>query len=210
MTSTNNIPENMTDTALVAAAQHGDDESFSELFNRHRLNCVKVATSILKNPDDAEEEVQNAFWKAYRNIERFQGESMFSTWVSRIVINQCLMRLRSAKRKRAISIDDVQLGEERGTLELRDERDTPETELGRDEIVRMVQQEIRRIPPLLREVLVMKDIEQRPTAEVAEQLSLTVAAVKSRLLRARRMLRTRIDRHQGARGAATLLADARV
>jgi RNA polymerase sigma-70 factor (ECF subfamily) len=196
----------MDDSDLVLAAQNGNDEAFSELFLRHRLNLVKAATSILKNPDDAEEEVQNSFWKAYKNIDRFQGDSQFSTWANRIVINQCLMRLRSQRRRPTFSIDDVRVGEDRGTLELPDTRATPESELGRDQVVRMVRDEIQRIPPVLRDVLVMKDIEQRPTAEVAEQMSLTVAAVKSRLLRARRMLRQRIERHEGEHGAATLLA----
>jgi RNA polymerase sigma-70 factor (ECF subfamily) len=153
--------------------------------------------------------VQNSFWKAYTNITSFQHDARFTTWLSRIVINQCLMRLRSAKHKRTLSIDDVQLGEGRSTLELRDARDTPEAHLGRKEVVQMVRTEINFIPPLLRDVLVLKDIEQRPTAEVAERLSLTISAVKSRLLRARHMLRTRIERHQPASGAATLLAESR-
>ncbi len=209
MTRMNSTYDSVPDTELVAASQNGDDQAFAELFLRHRLNCVKVATSILKNPDDAEEEVQNSFWKAYRNIEGFQGEAMFSTWLNRIVINQCLMRLRSEKRKRAISIDEVQAGDDRPNFELRDSRDTPEAELGRDQVVDMMQREIRCIPPLLRDVLVLRYIEQRPTPEVAGQLKLTVAAVKSRLLRARRLLRSRIEKHEGVRGAATLIAEFR-
>jgi RNA polymerase sigma-70 factor (ECF subfamily) len=199
----------MADSDLVIAAQSGNDEAFAELFTRHRLNSVKVATSILKNTDDAEEEVQNSFWKAYTNIQRFQLDAQFTTWLSRIVINQCLMRLRSAKRKRTFSIDDVQFGEGRSTLELRDVRDTPEAKFGREQVVHLMRVEISCIPPVLRDVLVLKDIEERPTVEVAEHLSLTVSAVKSRLLRARRMLRTRLERHQTVGGAATLLAESR-
>ena len=197
----------VADTELVAAAQAGDDQAFAELFRRHRQNLVKVANSVLKNTHDAEDEVQNSFWKAYQNIGRFQGDAQFTTWMNRIVINQCLMRLRSAKRKPAFSIDDIELGEERGTLELRDSRATPESGLGREQVIRVVQQEVRCIPPIHRDVLVMKYIEQRPTSEVAERLSITVAAVKSRLSRARRLLRDRISRHEGTRGQATLLAE---
>jgi RNA polymerase sigma-70 factor (ECF subfamily) len=197
----------MSDADLVIAAQNGNDQAFSELFNRHRHSCVRRAISILKNAADAEEEVQNAFWRAYTNIERFQGDAQFTTWLSRIVINQCLMRLRSAKRKRTFSIDDVQVGDERVTLELRDTQDNPEEGMGREQVIKITQAEIRRIPPLLRDVLVMKDIEQRPIDEVALHFRITVAAVKSRLLRARRMLRERLERHAGVRGAGTLTAE---
>jgi RNA polymerase sigma-70 factor (ECF subfamily) len=198
----------MIDADLVIAAQSGNDQAFSELYTRHRLTCIKVANSILKNADDAEEEVQNSFWNAYKNIERFQHDAKFTTWLNRIVINQCLMRLRSAKRKRAFSIDDVQVGEERGTMELRDTRENPEQSVGRVEVIKVTQTEIRRIPALLRDVLVLRDVEQRSMSEVAESLGITVAAAKSRLLRARRELRSRLDRHFGATGVRSLLAEA--
>jgi len=200
----------MSDADLVIAAQAGNDQAFAELFTRHRASCVKVANSILKNAQDAEDEVQNAFWKAYKNIERFQHEAQFKTWLYRIVTNQCLMRLRSAKRKHAFSIDDFEAGGERTTFELPDRRDTPEDGLGREQVSEVIRAEIGRIPPLLRDVLIMKDIEQRPTSEVAECLSLTIAAVKSRLGRARHMLRERLERHGGAHGGATLFAESQV
>ncbi len=206
MTPTESIPKN-TDTNLVQAAQAGNDEAFAELMHRHRANCVKLAESILRSQDDAEDEVQNALWNAYRYLDRFQFESQFSTWLNRIVINQCLMRLRSDKRLKLFYLEDVTIGEKQGTLELRDSRSTPEQALVSAELESAVRAEIRRIPPLLRTVLELKDLEQRPLSEVAAMLGLTVAAVKSRLLRARRELKTRMLPHTGRLGGAVLLAE---
>ncbi len=193
------------DEQLVDAAKLGDDLAFAELIERHQNSCLKLALSILRDKCDAEDEVQNACWKAFEHLDQFNREAKFSTWLTRIVVNQCLMRLRKAKRAKLFYIDDTQLGDEVVTLELRDECLNPEEALGKSEVSAVVQNEINRIPPLLREVFVLRDVQQFAMEDVATKLGISVAAAKSRLLRARLELRARMERHQARFGAASLI-----
>ena len=198
--------EQRPDDELVVLSQQGDGLAFSELIRRNRSACAKLAYSILGHRQDAEDEVQNALWKAYEHIGQFQRDAKFSTWLTRIVVNQCLMRLRQARRARFVYLDDVMIGEEPGTLELRDARIGAEHELGRQEVYEVLQREIRRIPPLLRSVFVLRDVQELPMPEVARELGISVAAAKSRLLRARAELRARMEKHAGRLGPVTLTA----
>ncbi len=195
-----------TDEELVRLSQQGREDAFAELMRRNGSSAFKLALSILKERQEAEDEVQNAFWKAFQHIGQFQLDSKFSTWMTRIVVNQCLMRLRQTRRARFLFLDDTLIGEKRGTLELVDGGRGPESEVGSKEIRGLLQKEIRRIPPLLRNVFVLRDVNELPMPEVAEQLGISVAAAKSRLLRARLELRTRLEKHCGVHGHATLTA----
>lgn len=195
------------DDELVSLAQAGDNAAFAELISRHRQGCMKLAVSILRNTADAEDEVQNAAWKAFEHIGQFQRDAKFSTWLTRIVVNQCLMRLRQVKRSRLFYIDDAIAGEEVAALDLPASGDSPETELGKSEVARVVDAEIRRIPPLLRNVVLLRDVQRLSMPAVAEKLGISVAAAKSRLLRARSELRQRMTKHEGRLGPATLLAN---
>lgn len=193
----------LEDSELVRMAQRGDNEAFAELVQRHQSTCKRLAVSILKNTDDAEDEVQNALWKAFEHIGQFQQDAKFSTWLSRIVVNQCLMHLRKDKRVRAVSIDEPVAAEESVRMDLPDQAPTPEHALGLAELGEVLRSEIRRIPPLLRNVFILREIEQRPMEEVSERLGISIAAAKSRLLRARLELRSRMQKHLGALGLAT-------
>jgi len=194
------------DEELVVMAQGGDDTAFAELIQRHHSSNFKLALSILRDWQDAEDEVQNASWKAFQHINQFQRDAKFTTWMTRIVVNQCLMRIRQSRRANLFYLEDAKIGEEQGALELRDGRQTPEEELGEKEVSTVLTSEIRRIPPLLRSVFLLREIEQLPMPDVARRLGISVAAAKSRLLRARIELRARLARHQGHLGHATLLA----
>src|SRR5579885_2221219 len=88
-----------SEEALVRQAQAGDQDAFGELMRRHYTASLKTAISILRVREEAEDEVQNAYWKAYQYVGQFQGDAQFSTWLTRIVVNQCLMRLRQARRE---------------------------------------------------------------------------------------------------------------
>jgi RNA polymerase sigma-70 factor, ECF subfamily len=193
-----------TDDFLVEQCKRGDQSAFNELMRRYHAAALKVALSIVRDRQDAEDEVQNAFWKAFKHIAQFNKDAKFSTWLTRIVVNQCLMKLRRARRTRYTYIDDVSVGEEIVSLDLKDARQTPEQALGRAEVAGVLYEEIRRTPPLLRSVFLLRDVEQRPMPEVAELLGISVAAAKSRLLRARAELRHRMQRHHGEIGPATL------
>jgi RNA polymerase sigma-70 factor (ECF subfamily) len=194
------------DDVLVMLCQEGDNQAFAELMKRNQSTAMKLALSILHDRQDAEDEVQNAFWKAYEHINQFQRDAKFSTWLTRIVVNQCLMRLRQTRRARFYYLDDALVGDDVMTLDLPDRTLTPEQQVGQDELSDVLVHEIRRIPPLLRNVFLLRDVEQRPMEEVADTLGISVAAAKSRLLRARAELRSRLRKHCGQVGPATLFA----
>lgn len=196
----------LSDDELVALAQDNQPDAFAELFRRYQGACLKQALSILRDQSDAEDEVQTACWKAYVNIANFHGDSKFSTWLLRIVVNQCLMRLRQQRRAKMLYMDDTAIGEEVGTLELPHPDLTPEQQLGRQEVAQLLDREIRRIPPVLRQVFLLRDVQQLPMPDVAGRLGISIAAAKSRLLRARTELRERLSKHEGKIGPATLLA----
>ena len=196
---------NEPEEILIARAQTGDDAAFAELIRRQRTACIKLALSILRNAQDAEDEVQNAITKAYLHLGKFQQDSKFSTWLTRIVVNQCLMRLRTAKRSRTVYIEDASPQPQR-VFDPVAYGDTPEQALAKEQVLSVVRKEIGKIPPLLRNVVVLRDVQQLPMPLVAEKLGISVAAAKSRLLRARVELRQRLERHMGRTGPATLVA----
>lgn len=196
----------VTDDELVVLAQAGDNSAFAELIERHMSTCKRLALSILRDVSDAEDEVQNACWKAFEHLGQFQKDAKFSTWLSRIVVNQCLMRLRKDRRARFLYLDEGVQGEEVTTIDLADTSASPEAGVAQSEVAQVLQQEIGRIPPLLREVFVLRDVQELPMTEVAERLGISIAAAKSRLLRARLELRERMSKHCGLLGAATLTA----
>jgi RNA polymerase sigma-70 factor (ECF subfamily) len=196
--------QNISDAHLVSLAQQGSEAAFGELVRRHGRVMLQTALSILHNREEAEDEVQNAWWKGWQNITRFEGEARFTTWMTRIVMNQCLMRLRHERRARFVHLDEPMEGDARPLLELRDPAEGPEQDLGRREVDDLVRREIARIPPMLRNALVLRDVNQLPMPEVAGELGISLAAAKSRLLRARHELKSRLEKYCGGMGAATL------
>jgi RNA polymerase sigma-70 factor (ECF subfamily) len=195
------------DDELVIRAQESDQAAFGELMRRTSSASFKLAVSILRDRQEAEDEVQNSYLSAWRHIPQFQREAKFSTWMSRIVVNQCLMRLRKLRAANFLYLDDEVCTEDGGRQrELTDIRATPERSLGNKELSDVLQREIRRLPPLLRDVLVLRDVEELSSEEVAGRLNISTSAVKSRLLRARRLLRDCLEKHGGRAGMATLTA----
>lgn len=189
---------------LVRLAKIGNCSAFEELVSRTRDVCTHVAGCILKSREDARDEVQNAFWLAYSKIELFTYESKFSTWLVRIVINRCLMSLRSAHRTPIVT---NQVATERGGWYSCEAvtRETPEMDLGRREITQHLRRELRSIPSLLRVPLELHYLSELSVKEVAGELGLTVAAAKSRLHRGHVYLRERMLRHTERRGPASLI-----
>jgi RNA polymerase sigma-70 factor, ECF subfamily len=206
MQNQQNNYQSLSDDALVRQCQRGDNQAFAELMKRHQSSALKLAISILRDKQDAEDEVQNAFWKAFEHINQFQQDAKFTTWFTRIVVNQCLMRLRQSRRAKFYYVDDTLVGDDVMTLDLPDHTLSPEEQLSQEEIAVVLQDEIRRIPPLLRHVFLLRDVEERPMPDVAAELGISIAAAKSRLLRARAELRNRLQKHCGRIGAATLFA----
>lgn len=181
-----------SDDQLLTMCEDGDSEAFGELALRYQPMAFNAARFILKNEHEAEEQVQQSLVKAFEHINQFRGSAKFSTWLVRIVVNQCLMRLRHFRRAKHVSLEYLSFERETVTFELRDPRRSPEMELQGSETAEILWREIRRIPPLLRNVFWLRDVEQRPMPDVAQLLGISVHAAKSRLLRARAELRIRL------------------
>ena len=184
----------LSDDELVFRAKQNDHSAFAELVRRTFAPSMRMAMSILRDRYEAEDELQNSYLKAWRHVDQFQLESRFSTWIARIVMNQCLMRLRKLRAARLVYLDDMGASEAIHQPEVMDCRETPEERFKAIEFSALLKREIRRLPPILREVLVMRDVQELSTDEAAHRLRITGAAVKSRLLRARLELRNRLEK----------------
>lgn len=183
---------------LLAALRAGDDVAYARFVRQYTGPMLAVAWRILGNEHDARDAVQEGFISAFRAIESFQGGSRLSTWLHRIVVNAALMRLRSRRRTPEQPIEDLlPKFKEDGHLENRVApwRRAPGRELERKEIKQVVRQSIDQLPDSYRTVLLLRDIEELSTQEVADILKINVNAVKTRLHRARMALRTLLDPH---------------
>jgi len=182
--------------ALVQAAKQGDVSAFEQLVKRYDRNIFRIAQHITQNREDAEDVVQDAFLKAYENLEQFQGNSKFYTWLVRIAVNESLMKLRRRKTSKTVSMDeDVETEEGSMPREFADWSPNPEQQYGQSELGDILRKTIQGLPTSFRTVFVLRDVEGLSTEETAEMLSLSIPAVKSRLLRARLQLRERLNRY---------------
>jgi RNA polymerase sigma-70 factor (ECF subfamily) len=183
------------DAELVAQAQDGKLEAFEELVRRHTQLIYRTLMAMLGKPPDAQDALQDTLLNAFKHIGGFQGRSKFSTWLVSIARNTALQRLRA--RKDVESLDEPER-EEEGDFRPRQVRswaDNPEQLHSKSEIQQLVEAGILGLPAKYRVVVVLRDIEQLSTDEVARQLGLSVPAVKTRLLRGRLMLREWLSPH---------------
>lgn len=171
-------------------------QAYEQLVRQYDRQVFRIAQHITQNREDAEDIVQDSFLKAYEKIDQFQGNSKFSTWLIRIAVNESLMRLRKRKTARTVSMDeDVQTEEGFIPRDFADWSPNPEQQFGQSELAEILRKTIQGLPEGFRSVFVLRDVEHLSTEETAEMLSLSVPAVKSRLLRARLQLRERLSRH---------------
>lgn len=184
------------DVALVAAARTGDTAAFEKLVRQYDRQIFRVAQHITQNREDAEDITQDVFMKAYGKLDQFLGNSKFSTWLTRIAVNESLMRLRKRKTSRTVSMDqDVQTEEGSIPRDFADWGPDPEQQYNTAELGDILQRTIAGLSPGFRTVFTLRDIEHLSTEETASALGLSVPAVKSRLLRARLQLRERLSRY---------------
>ncbi|GIU75187.1 MAG: RNA polymerase sigma factor [Bryobacteraceae bacterium] len=186
---------------LVERAKAGDMEAFSELVRRYERRIYRMARQITQNDEDAEDVLQESFLKAFEHLDSFQGQSKFYTWVTRIAVNESLMKLRKRKSDRTVSLDEnIETDEEPIVREIAVWEDTPESKYSQEELRQILDAAISSLKPIFRTVFILRDVEELSTEETAEVLGLSIAAVKSRLLRARLQLReklTRVFRRKG-------------
>ena len=176
---------------LVSAAQAGDASAFVELKDRHANKLLSRIYRITRNWQDAEDVLQESLMKAFVHLPTFEGRSSFSSWITRIAINSALMLLRK-RRAVEISIDAPGVeGETWSGWEIADIRRTPEEAYAQWEAEQHLRYAIRRLRPPLRKVVHLRRTEDYSTSEIAAALGISVAAAKSRLLRAKMALRAR-------------------
>ena len=178
---------------LLERLRTGDEEACERLVREQTGKLLAVARRYLRSEEDARDAVQEAFVAAFRSIGRFHGGSSLSTWLHRIAINACLMKLRSGRRRPENSIEDLlPRFDETGhrVAEPEEWRDSVEESIDRNRTRHFVREAIDRLPERYRTILMLRDIEELSTAEAAGTLGLSENAVKIRLHRARQALRT--------------------
>jgi len=176
------------DEVLVTAAKSGDALAFAELWDRHSRRAFKTVYRITRNREDAEDVIQDAWMKAYFNLKAFDGRAAFSTWMTRIAINTALMALRR-KRIRPETSMEIADGDTWRDWEITDHSKSIEQQYVEHENGRRLRQAIGRLRPGLRTVVEIHQSNDGPVKEIAHLAGLSISATKSRLLRARSVLR---------------------
>jgi RNA polymerase sigma-70 factor (ECF subfamily) len=186
------------DVALLVRLRAGEVHAYEELVQTNTGHMLAVARRFLDTEEDARDSVQDAFLSAFRGLDGFAGEALLSTWLHRITVNACLLKLRTRRRRPEESIDpllpdfldDGKLIEGGEPWEER-----ADALLEKKENRALVSGAIGRLPEKYRTVLILRDIEDFDTEQAAEALGLSVGAVKTRLHRARQALKGQLDRH---------------
>jgi RNA polymerase sigma-70 factor, ECF subfamily len=183
--------DRMDDDGLIALARGRDPRAFREIMTRHNRRLYRVARGVLGDDAEAEDVVQDAYLNAFKSLDGFRGDASLATWLTRIALNEALGR----KRRRRPTVDIADLD----TLAEQEARvvifpgvqaiPNPESEASRAETRRLLEQAVDHLPEPFRIVFVLREIEQMSVEETAAQLELRPETVKTRLHRARRLLR---------------------
>jgi RNA polymerase sigma-70 factor, ECF subfamily len=184
--------------AFVQRLRAGDAAAFEQLVRVAGPRMLAVARRMLPAEDDAHDAVQDAMVSALRSLDRFDGRSLLTTWLHRITVNTCLMKLRSRRRRPERSIEEflpTYLPDGHRAPPVRAWNDAGPAALEREELRRLVRTCIDELPSNYREVLMLRDIEGLDTQEAAAMLGVTPNAVKTRLHRARQALQELLDPH---------------
>lgn len=181
---------------LVAAARLGDEAAVRALIQANNQRLFRAARAILRNDAEAEDVVQEAYVRAFSHLAGFEGKSAFSTWITRIAINEALGRRR--RRRRTVDIDMLEGANAAGGAHLipfpgAELPASPETETGRLQMKALLEELVDGLPQDFRTVFVLREVEELSTEETAALLEINPATVKTRLHRARRLIRATIE-----------------
>ncbi len=189
-------PGSLDDNAIVRKVVEGDLGAYELLMRRYNQRLYRAARAILRDDAEAEDVLQETYVRAYEHLKQFAGEAQFSTWLTRIAVNECLSRLR--RRKRVAGLRS-QRGEEAPTMDsLKSPEAGPDEQLLENETRCVLESAIDALPKSYRTVFVLREVEGMSTAETAAALDLTEETVKIRLHRSRRMLRRELYDRAGA------------
>ena len=193
-----NRENTLDDTLLVARLQAGNPDAFEELVRAYGGQLLAVTRRFLRNEEDAQDAVQDAFLSAFRALDRFEGKAKLSTWLHRIAVNAALMKIRTRQRKPEDSIEHLLprfLEDGHQADPSPAWKDSTDSLLQRHEIRVQVRTCIDRLPDTYRLVVLLRDIDEYDTQETAAMLGISPNAVKIRLHRARQALRSLLDPH---------------
>jgi RNA polymerase sigma-70 factor (ECF subfamily) len=192
------------DLDLVHACKNGDVAAFEQLVKRYERRLLRIAQQVTRNREDAQDAVQDALLKAFRNLDQFREESQFSTWLIRITLNQSLMKLRKQRGHKEVSLDeDFRTEGHVLPLDLPDLAPTPEHLCWAAEVRHILVRTVQELRPVLRTVFVLCDVEGLSIAQTAQVLNLSQSAVKARQWRVRLHLRDHLNRYLNERPSLT-------
>ena len=184
-----------SDAVLLEAAKRHDPGAFEEIVTRYGARIFRLARNITRNREDAEEVSQDCFARAFLHVDSFRGDSRFYTWLARIAINEALMKLRTRRRRGLQHVCPETPEEIPFCAEVADDAPTPEQQYSQKELQRILASAMQELPMASREVLQLREMEERSTGETARILGLSISAVKSRMLRGRQRLRQALTKH---------------
>lgn len=180
---------------LVALAQAGDGEAFRVIMQRGNQRLFRIARSVVGDDSEAEDVLQEAYAKAFAAIGGFRGEAGVMSWLTRIVLNEARTRLR--RRRPTVDLDEIEATQERGgqviPFPAASDGPGPEADAARAQIRRLIERAVDDLPEGFRIVFILRDVEDCSIEETAAQLDLNPQTVKTRLHRARRLLRAALD-----------------
>jgi RNA polymerase sigma-70 factor (ECF subfamily) len=197
---TQGIPSPSDDTlserSIIQRITSGDRSAFEQLMRRYNQRLYRLARATLRDETEAEDALQDAYLAAYRSIQGFRGESSLGTWLSRLVLNECLVRLRrNARRQNVIPIlgSTSDVNAEINNVTARED-DLPERTVGRTQIRALLEHKLDELPESYRVVFVLRSVEDMSVEEVAACLGISEATVRTRHFRAKGLLREALAR----------------
>lgn len=183
---------------LVRRSLARDDQAFRIIMSRYNRRLYRIARGIVRNDSDAEDIVQEAYVKAFMHLANFRGESSLATWLSRITINEALGRLRRKRTRKEVSrVEDQRTEAEIIPFPQMTTNEDPEKKMAQRQILKLVEQATDNLPENFRLVFVTRVIEGMNVEETAEILGIPPETVKTRLHRARKLVREQLDRQIG-------------
>lgn len=188
--------EEMADSELVQLIKEGNENAFGIIVKRYESKAFSLAIGLTKNQEDAEEVLQDVFLTVHRKIDSFLGKSAFSSWLYRITVNAAFMKLRKNKQEKSSPVEEITPAMESEWREVsHNVVPTAEDEACEYELKEILADAIAKLPDDYRAVFILRDVDGLSNKEVGEILNLTTPAVKSRLHRARIMLRKKLSRY---------------
>ena len=199
--------------AFLAAAKRGDSAAFEVLCKQSANKVFRVARQMMRNDEDAEDVVQESFQQAFIHLKSFNGDSRFSTWLSRIAINAALMKLRKRHGKRDVSLDDsAEIDESSSRLDVEDQGLNPEQFYAQKEREQILSEAMNQLTPGMRRAIELRELGERSTEETARIMGISTSAVKARVFHGRRKLREKLKHYFGSawmcgRGASRMIGN---